>query len=128
MDSSIAFQAVAILILIALSSFFSSAETAMTTVNKIRIQSLAEQGNKRAVILEKIISNSPKMLSTVLIGNNIVNMSVSSLMTMLYEADACVGNTETARTCPVAKLMLSASKTGILPTIRNINSSAVKPK
>ena len=39
MDSSIAFQAVAILILIALSSFFSSAETAMTTVNKIRIQS-----------------------------------------------------------------------------------------
>ena len=83
MDSSIAFQAVAILILIALSSFFSSAETAMTTVNKIRIQSLAEQGNKRAVILEKIISNSPKMLSTVLIGNNIVNMSVSSLMTTL---------------------------------------------
>ena len=54
MDSSIAFQAVAILILIALSSFFSSAETAMTTVNKIRIQSLAEQGNKRAVILEKM--------------------------------------------------------------------------
>ena len=83
MDSSIAFQAVAILILIALSSFFSSAETAMTTVNKIRIQSLAEQGNKRAVILEKIISNSPKMLSTVLIGNNIVNMSVSTLMTTL---------------------------------------------
>ena len=72
MDSSIAFQTVAILILIALSSFFSSAETAMTTVNKIRIQSLAEQGNKRAVILEKIISDSPKMLSTVLIGNNIV--------------------------------------------------------
>ena len=83
MDSSIAFQAVAILILIALSSFFSSAETAMTTVNKIRIQSLAEQGNKRAVILEKVISDSPKMLSTVLIGNNIVNMSVSSLMTTL---------------------------------------------
>mgnify|MGYP002249518232 FL=1 len=53
MDSSIAFQAVAILILIALSSFFSSAETAMTTVNKIRIQSLAEQGNKRAVYSRK---------------------------------------------------------------------------
>ena len=83
MDSSIAFQAVAILILIALSSFFSSAETAMTTVNKIRIQSLAEQGNKRAVILEKIISDSPKMLSTVLIGNNIVNMYASSLTTLL---------------------------------------------
>ena len=83
MDSGIVFQAVTIIILIALSSFFSSAETAMTTVNKIRIQSLSEQGDKRAVILEKVISDSPKMLSAVLIGNNIVNMSVSSLMTTL---------------------------------------------
>ena len=83
LDSGIIFQAVTIVILIALSSFFSSAETAMTTVNKIRIQSLAEQGDKRAAILEKVISNSPKMLSAVLIGNNIVNMSVSSLMTTL---------------------------------------------
>ena len=83
MDSGIVFQAVAIIILIALSSFFSSAETAMTTVNKIRIQSLSEQGDKRAIILEKVISDSPKMLSAVLIGNNIVNMSVSSLMTTL---------------------------------------------
>lgn len=83
MDSGIVFQAAAIVILIALSSFFSSAETAMTTVNKIRIQSLSEQGDKRAVILEKVISDAPKMLSAVLIGNNIVNMSVSSLMTTL---------------------------------------------
>ena len=83
MDSGIVFQAVTIIILIALSSFFSSAETAMTTVNKIRIQSLSEQGDKRAIILEKVISDSPKMLSAVLIGNNIVNMSVSSLMTTL---------------------------------------------
>ena len=83
MDSGIVFQAAAIVILIALSSFFSSAETAMTTVNKIRIQSLSEQGDKRAVILEKLISDAPKMLSAVLIGNNIVNMSVSSLMTTL---------------------------------------------
>lgn len=83
MDSGIVFQAVTIVILIALSAFFSSAETAMTTVNKIRIQSLAEQGDRRAAVLEKIISNSPKMLSTVLIGNNIVNISVSSIMTTL---------------------------------------------
>ena len=83
MDSGIIFQAVAIVILIAFSFFFSSAETAMTTVNKIRIQSLSEQGDKRAIILEKVISDAPKMLSAVLIGNNIVNMSVSSLMTTL---------------------------------------------
>ncbi|MDD7220306.1 MAG: hemolysin family protein, partial [Clostridia bacterium] len=83
MDSSVIIQTIVVIILIMLSAFFSSAETAMTTVNKIRIQSLAEQGNKQAVILEKVISNSSKMLSTILIGNNIINMSASSLLTTL---------------------------------------------
>ena len=81
MDSSVPIQAVTILILVLLSAFFSSAETSMTAANRIRIHSLAEQGNKRAIILEKIISNSGKMLSTILIGNNIVNIAASSLAT-----------------------------------------------
>ncbi len=83
MDSSDGLQIVMILTLIICSAFFSSAETAMTTVNRIRIQSLAEQDNKRAQILLKIIDDSGKMLSTVLIGNNIVNICASSLVTTL---------------------------------------------
>ncbi|MDO5336501.1 MAG: hemolysin family protein [Eubacteriales bacterium] len=83
MDSSVVTQAVILVILLLLSAFFSSAETSMTTVNRIRVQSLAEQGNKRAKILDKIVSNSSKMLSTVLIGNNIVNNFAASLMTTL---------------------------------------------
>lgn len=83
MDSSVPIQAVTILILVLLSAFFSSAETSMTTVNRIRIQALMEQGNKRAIILDKVISDPGKMLSTILIGNNIVNMAASSLMTTL---------------------------------------------
>lgn len=83
MDSSVAAKIVILLILILLSAFFSSAETAMTTVNKIRVQALAEQGNKRAIILEKVIADSGKMLSTVLVGNNIVNNFAASLMTTL---------------------------------------------
>ena len=81
MDSSVPIQAVTILLLVLLSAFFSSAETSMTAANRIRIRSLAEQGNKRAVTLEKVISNSGKMLSTILIGNNIVNIAASSLAT-----------------------------------------------
>ena len=81
MDSSDGIQIVVLLILIFLSAFFSSAETAMTTVNRIKIQSLAEEGNKKAQTLLKIIDNAGKMLSTVLIGNNIVNICASSLMT-----------------------------------------------
>lgn len=83
MDSSIAIQVVCVIVLLLLSAYFSSAETAMTTVNQIRILSLAEQGNRRAKTLLRILKNKPKMLSAVLVGNNMVNISASSLMTTL---------------------------------------------
>lgn len=83
MDSSDAIQFLALIILICLSAFFSSAETSMTTVNKIRIQALAEQGDKKALTLLNVIEDSGKLLSTILIGNNIVNISASSLATTL---------------------------------------------
>lgn len=83
MNSSEAIQLACLVLLLFLSAFFSSAETAMTTVNHIRIKSLAEQGNKKAERLLHILDNKPKMLSTVLIGNNIVNISASSLTTTL---------------------------------------------
>ena len=76
-------QIIIIIILLLLSAFFSSAETAFTMVNKIRIRSLIEDGNKRAITVGKIIDNSGKMLSAILIGNNIVNISASALMTSL---------------------------------------------
>lgn len=78
-------QLVILLFLLLLSAFFSSAETALTTANIIRIHSLAEDGNRRASITEKILNNSPKMLSAVLIGNNIVNISASSLATIFAQ-------------------------------------------
>lgn len=81
MDSSDAIQLLALLILLCLSAFFSSAETALVTVNKIRIRSLMEEGNKRAEIVDKITEDSGKMLSAILIGNNIVNLSASSIAT-----------------------------------------------
>ena len=79
MDSSDVTQLIILLILLGLSAFFSSAETALTTVNKIRIRSLAEDGNKRAKTVLKITDDSGKMLSAILIGNNIVNLSAASL-------------------------------------------------
>ena len=83
MDSSVAIQTFVLLLLILGSAYFSSAETALTTTSKIRIQALIEMGDKRAVILDKVTSNSGRMLSTILIGNNIVNMTISSLATTL---------------------------------------------
>lgn len=62
---------------------FSSAETALTTVNRIRMRSLAEDGNSRAACVLKVTDDSGKMLSAILIGNNIVNLSASSIATSL---------------------------------------------
>lgn len=91
MASDDAIQLGLLLLLLLLSAFFSSAETSMTTVNKIRIKTLADEGNKQALTLLKILENSGKMLSAILIGNNIVNISMSSLATTL--AIRIFGNT-----------------------------------
>lgn len=83
MDTSAAIQIIVLIILLLLSAFFSSAETSLTTVNKIKMRSLAEDGNKRAKMVIKVTDNSSKMLSAILIGNNIVNLSASSLTTTI---------------------------------------------
>lgn len=76
-------QLIILLVLLALSAFFSSAETALTTVNKIRLRTLSEAGNKKADRVLRVTENQGKMLSAILIGNNIVNISASSLATTL---------------------------------------------
>ena len=83
MDTSAILQAIILVILLAASAFFSSAETALTTVNRIQVQLLADDGNKKAKKVLKILDHSSKMLSAILIGNNIVNISASSLATTL---------------------------------------------
>ena len=81
MDTSGVIQLIVLFILIFLSGFFSSAETALTTVNRVKMRTLADEGSKRAATVNKIIERYSKMLSAVLIGNNIVNLSASSLAT-----------------------------------------------
>lgn len=83
LDPSDVTQIIILLILITLSAFFSSAETALTAVNKIRIRSLAEEGVKSAITVNKLIEDPTKMLGAILIGNNIVNLTASSLSTTI---------------------------------------------
>ena len=83
MDSSDFIQLLILILLIGLSAFFSSAETALTTVNKIRIRNLAEAGDKSAVTLTKVLEDQGKMLSAILVGNNVVNLTASSMSTTL---------------------------------------------
>ena len=83
MDPSMILQIIAIIILLMLSAYFSSAETALTTVNPHSMRAMAEDGNKKAAIVLKLIENPSQMLSSVLVGNNLVNISLTSLTTTI---------------------------------------------
>lgn len=83
MDTSDAIQVIILILLLICSAFFSSAETALTSVNRIKLKTLAEEGDKRAQIVLDVLEHTGKMLSTILIGNNIVNITVTSLATAL---------------------------------------------
>ncbi len=81
MDTSGVIQLIVLFILIILSAFFSSAETSFSTVNRVKMRAMEEEGNKKAKTVNKILERYSKMLSAILIGNNIVNLSASSLAT-----------------------------------------------
>lgn len=83
MDTDGVIQLLILIILLLLSGFFSSAETALTTVNRVRLKTLADEGNKRAQTALNVLDKYGKMLSAILIGNNIVNISASALATTL---------------------------------------------
>ncbi len=71
-----------LIVLVLLSAFFSSAETALMTCNKVKMKALFDEGNKKAGKVLRILEDTQKMLSAILIGNNIVNLSASALMTV----------------------------------------------
>ena len=87
MDSGDAVQLTVLAVLLLLSAFFSSAETAVTTVSKIRIKSLADEGNRRACTLIKIMEKPEKMISTILVGDT-PGECVRGLPGSLYGSEA----------------------------------------
>lgn len=84
MDTPGAIQLVILVILIILSAFFSSAETALTTLSNVKVRAMVDENpTGRVLTLQKILDSRSKLISAILIGNNVVNISASSLMTSL---------------------------------------------
>ncbi|MFG6324066.1 MAG: hemolysin family protein [Lachnospiraceae bacterium] len=84
MDTPGAIQLVILVVLIVLSAFFSSAETALTTLSDVKVRAMVDANpTGRVLTLQKILDNRSKLISAILIGNNVVNISASSLMTSL---------------------------------------------
>ena len=72
------------LLCIIMSAYFSATETAFSSLNRIRIKNMADKGNKRAALVLKLSEDYDRLLSTILIGNNIVNIACASLSTLLF--------------------------------------------
>ena len=73
-----------LVVLVALSAYFSGTETAFSSLNRIRMKNLADNGNKKAALALKLEANYDKLLSTILIGNNIVNIASASISTVVF--------------------------------------------
>ena len=83
MPSDLIFQLIILLILIMLSGFFSSSETALVSLSKIRLRQLVDEGVKNASLVSTLIDKPNKLLGAILIGNNIVNIAASALATSI---------------------------------------------
>lgn len=83
MDPEQSTQVAIFIVCLLLSAFFSASETALLSVSKIRMRTLAEEGNKKAKNVEKLLENTDALLSTILVGNNLVNILATSLTTSL---------------------------------------------
>ena len=73
-----------IVVCIIMSAYFSATETAFSSFNRIRVKNMAEKGNKKAKLVMKLADNYDSLLSTILIGNNIVNIASASMATVLF--------------------------------------------
>lgn len=74
---------IVLIVCVALSAFFSGSENALSAANKLRVKKLADEGNKNAKLTYSLIENYPKTISTILVGNNLVNIVASSVTTLL---------------------------------------------
>ncbi|MBQ4067048.1 MAG: HlyC/CorC family transporter [Clostridia bacterium] len=84
MDGDSIVMLLVMILLTAMSGFFSATETAFTSFNKIKMKSLASAGNKRAIRVLKLDESYDKLITTILIGNNIVNISLSTISTLFF--------------------------------------------
>ncbi len=84
MDSQSTILILVIAALILMSAYFSATETAFSALNRIRMKNMAESGNKRAALALRLLENYDKLLSSILIGNNVVNIASASLATILF--------------------------------------------
>ena len=84
MDSSSLGMTIAIVVLICMSAYFSATETAFSSLNRIRLKTRADDGDKRAALALELAEDYDQLLSTILIGYNIVNITATTVSAVLF--------------------------------------------
>ncbi len=109
MDGSSTLQIISMIILVMMSAYFSATETAFSSLNKTRLKTLAEDGNKKASLALRLEENYDKLISTILVGNNIVNIAVATIGTLFFvellNGDQALGSTVSTVVITVAVLI-----------------------
>ena len=103
MDSVIV---IVLVLLVVLSAFFSATETAFTSLNRIRLKSKADGGNRQAALALSLVDDYDNLLSTILVGNNIVNLSTASLATVFFTVSLSLRNGAVISTAVVTVVVL----------------------
>ena len=84
MDSASLFQVILLVVLILASGFFSASETALMSISKIRLRYMREEGVKGSKLLSSLLEDSNNLLTSILVGNNVVNIAATSISTSLF--------------------------------------------
>ena len=84
MDSASIVMIAAILVLVTMSAYFSATETAFSSLNRVRVKSKADAGDSRAALVLALSEDFDRLISTILIGNNIVNITATTIATLLF--------------------------------------------
>lgn len=111
-----------IVVCVILSAYFSATETAFSTFNRIRVKNMAEKGNKKAALVMKLSDDYDSLISTILIGNNIVNILASAMGTLLFAK--LIANQDLAATVSTAVLTVVVLVFGEISPKTMANNSA----
>ena len=106
MESSSIGMIAVLIVMVILSAFFSATETAFTSLNRIRLKNKADSGNRRAAQALYLVARYDNLLSTILVGNNIVNLSASSLGTIFFTVGLQMKNGAVVSTAVITIVVL----------------------
>ena len=117
-------QVILMVVLVALSAFFSSTETAFSSLNRTRLKNMADHGDRRAEATLALAERYDELLSTILVGNNVVNIALSSIATLFFVG--LIGIAILSAAYPLYRRIVKKERERIAPEIIRLTDELMK--